>query len=196
MNGYVNNTMNVEIPRQRSPDEPEITSHQKLQTTIGEGQYLKIEITGYEHQRIPNKRDETVGCMIIAFDVTNKSSAEWKFRINKDLSVIDTNGYSYDNPRTDVCNIEPGSPVGSRYARIRRNTTARIAIFYEIPEPFVPQGIEYEGELLHVHADVRYDHDLAYDIERITVPIDKSIQNKINSLPKSFPLNSAYIRDR
>lgn len=173
----------ADVEQKRSPDR-QSDSTQELLTTTGEGEYIQIEIVGYSYEKMRVLGTETDEEFTVVFiEVMNKSKAEWKLRAEKNLSITSAEGYSFNDPLYTMNDVGPWT-VGS--PKIKRDSKSRIALIYNTTTPIVLEKIEYSGSLSHCRNDVGRGHDLSDEVEEITIPLDKSVQEELNSVPQSF----------
>lgn len=173
---------NSELKQKRSPDKPESVK-QDSKTTVGEGKYLEMEIKGYGYAK-------THDCTVVAIEITNKSSSEWKLNVRYGLSIISTEGYSYTGTK-QVYNIQPWQgPDSGGNIKIKRNSKARGALFYKTNEKIDIQRIEFERQVWRDHEGISLEENRE-EKERITIPLDESVRSEVNSIPDSLPAESA-----
>lgn len=180
---YIGEIKSAGIEQKRSPD-GKSDSSQEFLTTVGEGEYTQIEIVGYSYEKAQIWGTETEEELMMVFlEVMNKSDGEWRFKPKDDLSVASTEGYSYSDVLPSFGDIGPWT-TGS--VDIKRDSKARVALIYDTGMPIVPEKIEYSARVYLSRRDVGPDDEMADEIEEITVPVDESIREDINSVPDSF----------
>lgn len=200
---YAGEIESSDIERKRSP-EKQSSGEKEVQTTVGEGEFLTIEVVGYSNEYInygddsgsgivynePRADEESKQGTIVCLHVRNKSSASWSFQGKKRLSVTSQDGFTYDSP-IRCLNKRQLSPWNNGYSyTIPRDSKSRVALFYS--DIFTPKKIQYEVTLMYAHEDIGGRHNRRSDKEKIDVHIDDSIGDNINSLPDSLSLESAY----
>lgn len=191
----------AQVQQKRSPSHPSGTE-QEVRTTVGEGEYLQIEIVGYSFEkfRIWGTADSPTtqalgtesreGLTVVLLEITNKSTSEWEFRPEDHLSVISEEGYSYTDALGSYDDIGPWT-TGS--ASIKRNSKSRIALIYDTGGPITPKRLEYSAEIYYVRKDVSPGDEEGRKIEEITIPVDESVHRELNTLPDSFRVDAARV---
>jgi hypothetical protein len=177
----------------------EATTDTTQTTVVGEGDYIDIEVVGFDNEYIEyedrdtdllEERKYTVICLY----VENKTSYEWEFQARSNLAVVSAEGFSHDNPQNNGWSdrTEQFTPWNNgRSHDIKPNSKARVVVIYQTW--FEPERIEYTADLLHVHGGVDVGGDLSDKTERISIEIDESARNKMQSLPDSLPIDSVVL---
>lgn len=186
----------------KRPSTQSTSTEQELQTTVGEGEFLTIEVAGYGHENIDFMKIDSSGevhyepkeCTVVCLYVRNKSNTDWKLRPRDALSITSKEGFSHNNAiacpnSTEEDKLSPWNN-GNKY-KINRDSKSRIVLFYS--SNFIPKKFEYISELAYSHGDYSGKDDGAWDKEKITVSIDENIRNEINSLPDSLPTDSVAL---
>jgi hypothetical protein len=179
-------------PKRASTQSP--SNIQESKTSVGEGEFLTIEIAGYGHKKIEffeevsdsGEQYEYKECTIICLYVRNKSNTDWIFR-GKDVAITSKDKFSHSSPHDDI-NGEPSPWNNGGFKHgINRDSKARVVLFYS--SNFIPEKVEYMGKLLHCHGDITASDDRSRNKEKITVPIDDGIRANINTIPDSLSTN-------
>ncbi|ELZ81787.1 restriction endonuclease [Haloferax elongans ATCC BAA-1513] len=181
----------VQTPKQkRSPDSPD-TKESEQSFVVGEGDCLEIEVVGFDNRYIEfEDRDENIHeerkYTVICMYVRNKTDYEWNFFGYNHLAVTASDGFSYDNHQDNSWSSRSGQYTpwnNGKNHDIKPNSKSRIVVIYKTW--FDPEKIEYTTKLLHSHGDDNQSDGK----ERITIHMDESIREKLNSLPESLPID-------
>ena len=180
----------AEVQSKRSATRPS-DSEQEYKTTVGEGEYIKIEVVGYGYEEIKLWGSEaTEELSVILIEVENKSNIEWDFKPSEHISVSSTEGYSYEDAKDTFSGV--GSWNTDR-TKIRRDSKSRIALLYDTIEPIIPRKIEYSAELYWASDEIDPGDEISERMEKITVPVDESVREQLNSIPDTFRTDSAEV---
>lgn len=165
-------------------------------TPVGaEGDYLSIDVVGFDQKRIEYQdRDEDIleerKYTVICLHIENKTSYEWHISSSRDLGVTSTEGFSYDNPQDNGWSSRTGQFTPWNNAKrhdIKPNSKIRAVVIYKTW--FEPDRIEYSADLLHVHGD----DSLTDGIERISIQLDDAARKGLGSLPDSLPIDGVVL---
>lgn len=185
----------------KRPSTQSTSTEQEVQANTGEGEFLTIEVVGYDHKNIDFMKTNSSGvyynskeCTVLCFYIRNKSNSDWKFRPTEALSIISKDGFSHNRaigcPNSSEKNkLSPWN--NGRLYTITRDSKSRICLFYN--SKFIPQKIAYEEQLMFCHGDIGGNHNRSSDREKITVYINDDDRDRINTLPDSLSTDSVAL---